>query len=872
MKGNRLKTIIMKLNQECRGALEAAIGLCVERTHYEVEIEHVLLMLLADSKNDVQVIALAYAVDGARLMQELAASLNHFSTGNHRAPVFSPRLLRMLEEAWCACTLEFQEPFIRSGHLLLALLSQDDLAALTLSSAPQLKRISATELQARFVELGASSTEAIIVEPANEHAAPSTSALKQFTIDLTDKARCGALDPVHGRDEEVRQMLDILGRRRQNNPILAGDAGVGKTAIVEGLALRIAVGDVPPPLRGVMLLMLNLTSLQAGTGVRGEFEQRLDNLIAEIKQSPQPIILFIDEAHMLIGAGGAAGHGDAANQLKPALARGELRTIAATTWSEYKQIFESDAALARRFQVIKVEEPGVPATAAMLRSLVAPLEKHHGVRVRESGVLAAAQLSERYLTGRQLPEKAVAALDSACARAMLTQMTRPGALVDIEHDLLDVDAERQRLCVEQQFGIAHDERLQALKQTQSQLEERRAALLASWERARTLWQDIRAIDQQVEAVKQAQLDGDTRGSLSSRRAALLAELQAVQGETPLLTIEVDARVVAEVIASWSGIPVGRIVRDEADTLLKLDGLLSQRVMGQDPALEIIGRRVRAARAGLEDPGKPLGVFLLVGPSGVGKTETALALSDLLFGGEKSLVVINMSEFKEAHTVSTLRGAPAGYVGYGKGGVLTEAVRRRPYCVLLLDEIEKAHPDVREVFYQVFDTGVMDDAEGRRISFKNTLIIMTSNVASDTITRLCEEDATVSSAQLREAAWPELEDCFAPAFLGRTTVVPYARLSEEIIRRIVIARLKKLDGRLQTTYGAQLVYEDAVVGNLSARCTAASSGARNVELVITQTLAPEIARLCIARTISGERISEVRVRSEKSGEISIEASP
>ncbi len=694
-----------------------------------------------------------------------------------------------------------------------------------------------------------------------------TPALDQYTIDLTGRARRGEIDPVLGRDAEVRQVVDILVRRRQNNPILTGEAGVGKTAVVEGLAGRIAAGDVPPPLRDVVLRTLDLGLLQAGAGVKGEFENRLKQVIAEVKASPAPVILFIDEAHTMIGAGGQAGQADAANLLKPALARGELRTIAATTWAEYKKYFEKDAALARRFQVVKVEEPDEARALVMMRGLVGHLEVHHGVRVLDEAVEASVRLSHRYIAGRQLPDKSVSLLDTACARVSIGQHAVPPAVEDARRRIDHLEVEIGILRREEATGARHDERLAEKDRQLADEQARLVTLEARWEDERTLVEKVRALADQLES-RHAKGDGraeatapagDGVDALRAELDARMAELRALQGEAPLMPVRVDAQAIAEVVAAWTGVPVGKMLGDEIRTVLELPARLGERVVGQGHALEAIGQRIRTARANLTDPRRPIGVFLMVGPSGVGKTETALALADALYGGERNLVTINMSEYQEAHTVSGLKGSPPGYVGYGEGGVLTEAVRRRPYCAVLLDEVEKAHPDVLELFFQVFDKGTLEDGEGREIDFKNTVILLTSNVGSATIMRLCAGASDrPDPAALAEALRPELLRAFPAALLGRMVVVPYFPIDDEALRRIVRLQLDRIGGRMRDNHRAEFSYSDAVVEHIAGRCREVESGARNVDHILSRMLLPELSAEFLSRLAAGTPATRAEV--------------
>jgi type VI secretion system protein VasG len=737
-----------------------------------------------------------------------------------------------------------------------------------------------------------------------------TQSLDQYTEDLTAKARAGRIDPILGRDFEVRQLIDILTRRRQNNPILTGEAGVGKTAVVEGFAQRIAEGDVPEPLRNVAVRTLDLGLLQAGAGIKGEFENRLKSVIDEVKASPQPIILFIDEAHTMIGAGGQAGQNDAANLLKPALARGELRTIAATTWAEYKKYFEKDAALARRFQVVKVEEPDEEKAIQMMRGLVGKMEEHHNVRILDEAIVECVKLSHRYITGRQLPDKSVSVLDTACAKVAIGQGATPGAVEDATRRIQHLTSEIDSLERELVTGAEHDERLDELKEKRSRTEEKLAKLNEQWTREKELTEKIRNIRIKLEMSRLDKSNGSqTNGAMPETAAAttnstaestdvsaqaagataesasttgdataaatapetvdvaqlktelkkLTAELKEAQGETPLMQPVVNGQTVAEVISGWTGIPVGKMVSDEINAVLQLAETLKERVIGQDHALTAIAERIRTSRAGLTDPKRPIGVFLLVGTSGVGKTETALALADTLYGGERNLVSINMSEYQEAHTVSSLKGSPPGYVGYGEGGVLTEAVRRKPYSVVLLDEVEKAHPDVMELFYQVFDKGQLEDGEGREIDFKNCVILLTSNVATDTIMKLCADPDTKPEPEgLIEAIRPELVKAFKPALLGRMTVAPYYPISDDILKLIIKLQLSKIAERILVNHKAQFTYDDSVIEAVAKRCTDVDSGARNVFNILNGTMLPEMSGEVLSRMASGEGIRKAHV--------------
>ncbi|WP_078120431.1 type VI secretion system ATPase TssH [Thiosocius teredinicola] len=890
-----LKTLISKLNGLSRTATERAAVICMNRGHYEVDLEHLFLALCEQPGSDVVKVASRSDISVTGLERELDNALGLLKTGNTRTPVFSPHLQKLFEQAWLVASLDSRLQRIRSGHLLLALLTEPDLVQLASRGSRAFEKINLGELKHNFDELTQGSLEAAEVageggeqdlSDGDADAAASampgvskTPALDQFTTNLTQRARDGKVDPVIGRDSEIRQLVDILLRRRQNNPILTGEAGVGKTAVVEGLALRIADGDVPPPLQGVELHVLDMGLLQAGASVKGEFENRLKNVIDEVKKSPRPIILFIDEAHTMIGAGGQSGQNDAANLLKPALARGELRTVAATTWAEYKKYFEKDAALARRFQVVKVEEPTEPLAAAMLRGMVPLMEEHFNIRVMDEAVTEAVRLSHRYISGRQLPDKAVSVLDTACAKVALGQSATPALIDETDKRLVRERAELAALEKEAASGMWHDARLKELKAQIKALEKDLDDYKARHEAESALVKQIiemRAGLENGETVAEPAVaavggGGRRRKAASARTTGLdelIAKLHALQGEEPMVPLQVDGHVVAEVISSWTGIPLGKMVKDEIKTVLQLKPLLQARVIGQDHALEAVAQRVRTARANLEDPNKPKGVFLFVGPSGVGKTETALALADILYGGERKLVTINMSEYQEAHTVSGLKGSPPGYVGYGEGGVLTEAVRRNPYSVVLLDEVEKAHPDVMELFFQVFDKGVLDDAEGREIDFRNTLIILTSNVGSSQIMQSCLNKAAEELPDpddLAEALRPVLFKHFKPAFLGRLKVVPYYPISDDVLVQIIELKLGRIRDRVAANHKADFVWDDKLVEAVLARCTEVDSGARNVDHILSGTLLPEMAETVLGRMAEEGEISRIKVSAGKNGE-------
>ncbi|AMP16082.1 type VI secretion system ATPase TssH [Collimonas pratensis] len=891
-----LKTLISKLNDTSRLAAERAANICVGRGQYEVDIEHLFLALLEQPKSDFAVIARKSGISIAALESDLQHEIDRFKNGNARTPVFSPHLPKLFEHAWLIASLDNQSGRIRSGHLLLALLTEPDLVQLAYRGSKLFIKFKLDDLKHDLEKLTEGSQESAAVnggtaaaedeggdpvqDLTNKGETSKTPSLDKFTTNLTQRAREGKVDPVIGRDTEIRQTIDILMRRRQNNPILTGEAGVGKTAVVEGLALRIAQKDVPDVLQGVEVHTLDMGLLQAGASVKGEFENRLKSVIDEVKKSSHAIILFIDEAHTMIGAGGQAGQNDAANLLKPALARGELRTIAATTWSEYKKYFEKDAALARRFQVVKVEEPSEELACAMLRGMAPLMEKHFGVRVFDEAITEAVRLSHRYISGRQLPDKAISVLDTACAKVALGQNATPALIENIVKKLDRLVAELNSLERESNAGGKHAERLKELRELQTTLNAELAVHRERWEKEKALTDRIKAARTDLEAIPAAEQTPAEDAVKPSKKAVvkdskesqelakLIEELKTLQGETPMVPVQVDGLVVAEIVASWTGIPLGKMVKDEIKTVINLGSLLHERVLGQPHAIEAVAQRVRTSRANLDDPNKPKGVFLFVGPSGVGKTETALALADVLYGGERKLVTINMSEYQEAHSVSGLKGSPPGYVGYGEGGVLTEAVRRNPYSVVLLDEVEKAHPDVLELFFQVFDKGVLDDAEGREIDFKNTIIILTSNVASSLIMQSCLNKAAAelpSTDDLEQAIRPQLVKAFKPAFLGRLKVIPYYPISDDVLVEIINLKLGRIQKRIAINHKAEFSYDEPLVEAVLARCTEVDSGARNVDNILNGTLLPEIAETVLARMAEGGSIAKIKVTANKQGQ-------
>ncbi|MEZ6032189.1 MAG: type VI secretion system ATPase TssH [Planctomycetaceae bacterium] len=902
-----LKSLIGKLNTTCTRTLEAAAGICLSRTNYNVEIEHWLLKLLEGPPNDILTILKFYSLSHAKISADATRAIDKLKTGNSSQPLLSQHIVDLAREAWVLGSIDYAANQTRSGYLLLALLSDRSLSQSAGEISPELTKIHPETLARDLPTILAESPEVVADFPKGsttsgaKGAGPAgggsgqTPSLDQFTIDLTARAKAGKIDPVLGRDAEIRQIIDILTRRRQNNPIMTGEAGVGKTAVVEGFALRIAQGDVPPSLQNVAVRTLDLSLLQAGAGVKGEFENRLKSVIAEVNSSVTPIILFIDEAHTLIGAGGQAGQGDAANLLKPALARGELRTIAATTWAEYKKYFERDAALARRFQVVKVEEPNEEKAIAMMRGLVDTLQKHHRIEILNEAVEDSVRLSNRYISGRQLPDKSVSLLDTACARVAIGHTTVPPAIEDCQRTVDLTSTAIEILQRESAIGTDHVEGLEKLIQKKADALARYETLKEQWQAEKDLIAQIRTLRDKL-SPSQAPLpaaatsaapgkngttpdkppatgsaapagDAAVKPLTEEERAKLVAELMTVnkkladvQGDSPLLQACVDSQAVAEIVASWTGIPVGRMVSDEIQNIIKLNERMEERVVGQSHGLEAIAQRIRTSRANLTDPSRPIGVFFLVGPSGVGKTETAIALAELLYGGEQNMTTINMSEFKEEHKVSLLMGSPPGYVGYGEGGVLTEAVRRKPYSVVLLDEMEKAHPGVQDVFYQVFDKGNMKDGEGRDIDFRNTVVLMTSNAATDTIMKLCADPETMPDAEgLAAALHPELLKTFKPAFLGRITVIPYFPLSDKIMRQIAVLKLGKIAKRIREHYDASFTWSDGVLDHIVSRCTEVDSGARNVDKILTGTMLPQLSTEFLAKMAEGVTIHSVEVK-------------
>jgi type VI secretion system protein VasG len=841
-------------------AIETATGFCRMRGNPYVELAHWLHILVQDRDNDVASVRTAFGIDDARLTKDLVAALDRLPRGASALQDFSPQIVESIEQGWMYASLLFEATRVRSGHLLFAMLKTPTLRGILIQTSPEWGKIGVERLGAEFATITASSAEAGEGASAPAEPRPATTGgenvLARFATDLTARARAGDIEPIFGRDAEIRQVIDILLRRRQNNPILTGEAGVGKTAIVEGFARRIADGDVPPALAEVSLYALDIGLLQAGAGVKGEFEKRLRDVIEAVETAPSPVILFIDEAHTLIGAGGQAGTGDAANLLKPALARGRLRTIAATTWAEYRQYFEKDPALTRRFQPVTVSEPDEAGAIAMLRSLKRVIEDHHDVLVLDEAVEAAVRLSQRYIPARQLPDKAVSLLDTAGARVSVSRHATPAQVEDARRKLELLRIERDIASREVDGGYTTAARLTLIDAALDTASDELSLLEAKWAAERE------AVAR-VATLRTSTADAEERRHLALDAA--LADAETARGTSAMVLAEVDADVVATVVAEWTGIPVGRMVKDELTAALEIENRLKRRVVGQDHALDAIARRIRTTRAKLDNPGKPVGVFLLCGPSGVGKTETAHALSELLYAGEDSLITINMSEFQEAHTVSTLKGAPAGYVGFGQGGVLTEAVRRRPYSVVLLDEIEKAHPDVHEMFFQVFDKGYMEDAEGRFIDFRNTLILLTSNVGTDLIASLCEDEDTAPTPDgLASALRAPLLQVFPPALLGRLAVLPYLPLSPSMLRRIVELQLGRVVQRIADHHDIVLSYDADAVDLIVARCHELASGGRMIDAILTNTILPDLSLALIERQLAGTMPAAIRLGADASG--------
>ncbi|NQW85186.1 MAG: type VI secretion system ATPase TssH [Alcaligenaceae bacterium] len=887
--------LVSKLNTSCRGALENAAGTCLSRTHYEITVEHLMARLLEDPMGDTQLILKQAGIDPGRVMRALDQTIEAFKTGNGGKPQFSPLLPELFADGWLIASVELFENRIRSGALFAAFVARlsfygvDSYTKLLEGLTKQkvielLGQVAATSREAG--ESGSLSQGAGAGSGATAQGDKTGSALQRFCEDFTAKARVGKIDPVFGRDPEIRQMVDILARRRKNNPICVGDPGVGKTAVIEGLAVRVIEGDVPDILKDVTILGLDMGALEAGAGVKGEFENRLRGVINEIKASTKPILLFIDEAHTLIGAGGAAGTNDAANLLKPALARGELRTIAATTWSEYKKYFEKDPALARRFELVKLDEPSVEMTVQILRGLKSRYEDVHQVIVRDDALHAAAELSHRYITGRQLPDKAIDLFDTACARIKVNLSSKPDFIEDRERKVQMLERERLGLLRDQDNGVSVDlERLAAIATEQASLTETLKGLQARFDQELQAARTVVSLRQERAQLKKGPATAEATAAVPSavpeeaapvvtprtldqveqdihKAEAVLAELQVKE---KLVFIEVAPDTIAKVVSDRTGVPLGKMLRDHAASALALEQSLEARIKGQNHAIAAIAEVLKSASSGLRDPDQPMGVFLLAGPSGTGKTETALSVADMMFGGEQSIVTINMSEFQEKHTVSRLVGSPPGYVGYGEGGVLTEAVRQRPYTVVLLDEVEKAHLDVVNLFYQVFDKGILSDGEGREINFRNTVVFLTSNLALDVITELCSGDERPDPTVVMAAVRPILSNHFKPALLARMTVVPFYTLPKDALRGIVDLKLKKVINRMATNNKITLEITDPARNAITARCTEVETGARNIDFILKGTILPLLSNSLLESMAKNTHPAHAKLAVDAAGE-------
>ncbi|WP_375175989.1 type VI secretion system ATPase TssH [Pseudooceanicola sp.] len=888
-----------KLNSLGYKAIEGATVFCKMRGNPYVEVVHWLHQILNGQDSDIHRIIRHFDLDSGKIATQMTAALDALPRGASSVSDLSSHLEDAMERAWVWGSLLYSSNQVRTGHLILGMLETPNLKNILMSISPELASIKPDDLADDFHNITDGSPEDSMrpqdgsatgggAEPGEASGARSPAqmgkqeALDQFCTDLTEQARDGKIDPIVGRDEEIRQIIDVLMRRRQNNPILTGEAGVGKTAVVEGFALRIARGDVPPALKDVRLLVLDVGLLQAGASMKGEFENRLRQVIDEVQASTTPIVMFVDETHTLVGAGGAAGTGDAANLLKPALARGTLRTIGATTWAEYKKYIEKDPALTRRFQVVHVEEPSVPKAILMMRGIASMLENHHRVQVLDEGIEAAVTLSARYIPARQLPDKSVSLLDTACARVAVSQHAVPAQVDDSQRRIEALTTELEIIGRDETAGYDVGERRSIIEAEKEAEQIRLNDLTAKWDAEKTLVAEIielraklREGSQQVDATNTpegdaadeaaeaaaigATLGEDERQALLTALKAKNAELEELQGDTPLIMPIVDHQAVASVVGDWTGIPVGRMVKDEIETVLSLEDHLAKRVIGQDHAMKMIAKRIQTSRAGLDNPNKPIGVFMLAGTSGVGKTETALALAEVLYGGEQNVITINMSEYQEAHTVSSLKGAPPGYVGYGEGGVLTEAVRRKPYSVVLLDEVEKAHPDVHEIFFQVFDKGVMEDGEGRVIDFKNTLILLTSNAGTDMIMDLCSDPELMPDPEgLAKSLREPLLKIFPPALLGRLVTIPYYPLSPDMIGKITELQLGRIKKRVEEAHGVPFEYSDAVVKEIVDRCQELESGGRMIDAIVTNTMLPEISAEFLRRMMEGKDVERVAI--------------
>ncbi|MBT3041869.1 MAG: type VI secretion system ATPase TssH [Candidatus Thiodiazotropha sp. (ex Codakia orbicularis)] len=900
-----------KLNSLGYKAIESATVFCKMRGNPYVELVHWFHQILQLQDSDLHRIIKQFNLDPSHLAKDITETLDALPRGSTSISDLSSHVEEATERGWVYGTLMFGDSQVRTGYLIIGILKTNTLRNALMRISDQFKKLSIDTLTDRFNEVVEGSPEQVLRSndgfqvgggaapgEASDAIAPAQmgkqQALHQFSVDLTERARNGEIDPIVGRDEEIRQIVDILMRRRQNNPILTGEAGVGKTAVVEGFALRIARGDVPPSLKEVTLRVLDVGLLQAGASMKGEFENRLKQVIEEVQSSEKPIILFIDEAHTLIGAGGSAGTGDAANLLKPALARGTLRTVAATTWAEYKKYIEKDPALTRRFQVVQVDEPDEDRAIRMMRGVASTLEDHHQVQILDEALDASVRLSHRYIPARQLPDKSVSLLDTTCARVAISQAAVPAEVDDSERRIEAFETELAIIGREKAIGMDTEERENATLEKLEQERDRLVRLSERWETEKALVEELLQIQNQLKGLNGGDEDTGTEGNagegsetqsklgisdetedtgtdsasdlsaeeMMQRLTELKSELSELQGERPLILPSVDAQAVASVVGDWTGIPVGRMVKNEIETILNLSDTLARRVIGQDHALQMISRRIQTSRANLDNPNKPIGVFMLCGPSGVGKTETGLTLAESLYGGEQNVITINMSEFQEAHTVSTLKGAPPGYVGYGEGGILTEAVRRKPYSVVLLDEVEKAHPDVHEIFFQVFDKGWMEDGEGRHIDFKNTLILLTSNVGTEMIDNLCKDpDLMPEPDAISSSLHDPLLKVFPAALLGRLVVIPYYPLSDEVLAKVVRLQLGRIESRIQENHGIPLTYDDSVVKLIISRCTEVESGARMVDAILTNTLLPEISRHILIEKMEARPIGKIHIGVE-----------
>lgn len=824
-----IRKLVEKFNSQATRLLDQAAGFCLTRTHYKISVEHFLLKAMEESAGDISTVLAHFNVDSPTLQRSLLKAMESFNEGNTARPSFSPIFLEQIESAWTIGSINLGDTRIRTGHVLLALLNSPDYLS-SYEYGSYLEKINLQELNNRFYEILEKSDETTRVSAAKagksgEVQISEESYLGRFTTDFTGLAKDGKTDPVLRRDREIREMVGILARRRKNNPILVGDPGVGKSAVVEGLAYRVVHGDVPNVLKGVSIRGLDMGMLQAGAGVKGEFEKRLKGVIDEVKAAEVPIILFIDETHTIIGAGGSAGGSDAANLLKPALARGELRTIASTTWSEYKKYFEKDAALARRFQVVKIDEPSVEYAVDIIRGLREKYEEAHGVKILDEALVECVRLSNRYISGRQLPDKAVDLLDTACARIRINLSAKPSRLDDVEHNL---DALRRTIASLEVIAKPSDEQREELEKSCAEVLE----LEGTQRLLEEQWKEQSAVVAEIIAAREE--------NNPEAEAAARENLARIQTHERLIAPEVDAETICSVVTDWTGIPLSKMIADEAKTILTLEDTLKERIKGQDWAMSILAQTIRAAKSGIKPKETPVGCCLLVGPSGVGKTETALTLADQLFGGERFMTTVNMSEFQERHTVSRLIGSPPGYVGYGEGGFLTEALRKKPYSLVLIDETEKAHPDVLNIFYQVFDKGILSDGEGREVDCRNALFLLTSNLATDTITKMTETAVMPEPEQLISAIRPELSAFFKPALLARMTILPYVTLPNDVLKNIVVLKLNKLKKRMMEAGRTELVFSDIVMNEIAARCNEIETGARNIDQIVAQHIMPSIS--------------------------------